>query len=72
MTTIRVYTAPGTNASQVADSYGVPWRDSVDRCDSDGGGRVFLDCDDDAVEHVVGLLHQDERVMDYEVLGEKE
>lgn len=44
--TIKVTTAPGTNASQVGDACGayegVSWRDAVDNCDANGNGRVFL------------------------------
>lgn len=67
--TIRVYTMPGTNASSIGESYryeGVTWRNSVDGCDSDGCGRVFLDCDsEETAEFVRGELENDGRVQQY-------
>jgi hypothetical protein len=65
-TTIRVYTAAGTNASDIGESLaceGVMWRNAVDGCDSDGGGRVFLDCDDaETAAYVSAALECDERI----------
>ena len=73
MTTIRVYTTAGIRASKVGSAFGsldgVDWRDSVDRCDSDGGGRVFLDVDDDAVEFVCSELEAADGVDQYEVMA---
>jgi hypothetical protein len=71
MVTIRVVTAAGTNASRIGDGYGgydgVTWRNSVDRCDSDGHGRVFLDCDDEGTaEFVREQLEQDDDVISYD------
>jgi hypothetical protein len=68
--TIRVTTAPGTNASKLGDVYGhfegVAWRNSVDRCDSDGCGRVFLDCDDaNTADFIESELDNDDRVKSY-------
>ena len=76
MTTIRITTAAGTNASSVADSHvlgnfeaPVNWRNSVDRCDSDGCGRVFIDCDHRAdAEYIAEQLDTDDRVSSYEIL----
>lgn len=70
MTTIRVMTAAGTNASEVGNTYGsiegVAWRNSVDRCDSDGGGRVFLDCDNEEIaEDIRERLELDDAVTKY-------
>ncbi len=69
MTTIRVITASGTKSSEVGSSHaweGTTWRNSVDACDSDGEGRVFLDCDTDEVaEYVESQLETDERVSSY-------
>ncbi len=68
--TIRVTTAPGTNASAIGESYaghGCSWRNSIDRCDSDGCGRVFLDCEDEAThEFVCTLLENDDSVTRYD------
>jgi hypothetical protein len=69
-TTIRVRTAPGTNASRIGERYGgldgVAWRNSVDRCDSDGCGRVFLDCEDEeTAEYVRQQLEDDDDVKSY-------
>lgn len=71
--TIRVATMPGTNASRIGEGYagyeGVSWRDSVDRCDSDGGGRVFLDCDSpETVNFVCDQLYADEDVQSFDVV----
>jgi hypothetical protein len=70
MVTIRVYTAAGTNASGVGEAYGsirgVAWRNSVDACDRDGGGRVFLDCDsEDVADYVRDQLDSDDDVTLY-------
>jgi hypothetical protein len=68
--TISVVTAPGTNASTVGEAYGsigAAWRNSVDRCDDDGCGRVFLDCDREAVGYICEELDADERVTNYTV-----
>jgi hypothetical protein len=72
-TTIRVTTAPGTNASLIGEAYaghdGVSWRSSVDRCDSDGCGRVFLDCDSDAdFDEICKLLQDDAEITQYEMI----
>ena len=68
--TIKVTTAPGTNASEVGQVYGafdgVSWRNSVDACDADGCGRVFLDCDDYAtVQDICERLEVDDRIRSY-------
>lgn len=69
--TVRVVTAPGTNASRVGESYryeGVTWRNSVDGCDSDGCGRVFLDCGgEETAAFVRDQMDNDDRVMKYSV-----
>jgi hypothetical protein len=45
---------------------GVSWRNSVDRCDGDGCGRVFLDCEDaDVADFVCEQLEADARVEKY-------
>lgn len=73
MATIRVATAAGTNSTALGDGYaaydGVAWINSVDNADSDGCGRVFLDCDSvEVVEYVSERLESDDRVVWYEVL----
>lgn len=69
MTTIKVTTNAGTNASEIGDAHacdGVAWRNAVDGCDSDGRGRVFIDCDDEATaEYVRDQLDGDDRVASY-------
>ena len=69
MTTICVVTATGTNASVVGEAHswpGVGWRNSVDCCDCDGHGRVFLDCqDEETAEFVEEQLETDVRVVSY-------
>lgn len=75
MTTIRITTAAGTNASAVANAHAagdfegtVGWRNSVDGCDSDGGGRVFIDCEDAGdAEYICGQLEGDDRVTTYSI-----
>jgi len=72
MTTITLTTASGTNASAIGDAYagygGVhKWRDSIDNCDDTGAGRVFLDCDDDAVDFLVEQIEIDDRIVSYAV-----
>lgn len=69
--TIRVTTAPGTNASSIGETYGshdgVAWRNSVDRCDSSGHGRVFLDCDDeDTADYIEEQMKADADVVSYD------
>lgn len=74
--TIKVTTAPGTNASQVGDVYGayegVSWRDAVDACDANGNGRVFLVVygEDREVNacHIEDEMLDDDRVVAYERL----
>lgn len=74
--TIKVATAPGTNASQVGDAYGayegVSWRDAVDNCDGNGNGRVFLVVygEDREVNacHIEDEMLDDDRVVAYERL----
>jgi len=70
--TIRVTTAAGTNASAVGESYGshegCSWRNSVDSCDSDGCGRVFVDCDDPDTAAMLGAyMDGDDRVDTYRI-----
>lgn len=70
MTTIRIVTADGTSASRIGSIYatepGTSWRNSVDRCDGDGHGRVFIDCDSDvAAVHICAQLENDERIVLY-------
>ena len=64
MATIKVYTAAGTNASRVGESYVsdgvVAWRNAVDRVNSDGTGIVFLDVEDIAVADVLDMLDADD------------
>lgn len=69
-TRICVTTAPGTNASEVGEAYsgvfGGSWRNSVDACDSDGCGRVFIDYPTaDEAEYAAGEMHDDDRVESY-------
>ena len=46
---------------------GVAWRNSVDRCDSSGCGRVFLDCDDEATADAIeSEMEQDANVVSYD------
>ena len=71
-TTIRVVTAAGINSTALGDAYsaydGVSWRNSVDNADSDGCGRVFLDCDSaEVTEYVSERLEADDRVDAYEI-----
>jgi hypothetical protein len=50
-------TQPGTHASRIGETYapyGCSWRNSVDSCDSNGCGRVFLDCKDEATRKYIG------------------
>lgn len=71
---IKLVTAAGTNASAIGDRYAmgnyegtVNWRNSVDRCDSDGEGRVFLHCSNRAdADAIAELLKDDEEVTDFE------
>lgn len=70
MTTLKLTTAAGSNASLVGERYsafdGVSWRNSVDACDSDGCGRVFLDCTDDEVAaQVCDELETDDEVTQF-------
>lgn len=68
MKTIRVITAPGTNASMVADAHCAcagRWRNSVDCCDINGCGRVFIDCDEDEAAAISEALEADNRVVSY-------
>lgn len=74
MATIKVTTADGTNATEIGDAYaanaGVSFRDSVDRCDADGNGRVFLDCEsDECAEFITEELENDERIVSYLVIA---
>lgn len=67
--TIRVVTAPNANASAVGDAHswdGTAWRNSIDRCDTDGCGRVFIDCDSPEIAVFVReQLENDDRVVSY-------
>jgi hypothetical protein len=69
--TIRVVTAPATNASRVGETYGslgAAWRNSVDNCDSEGCGRVFLDCPDrETADYICEQLDTDDNVTGYTV-----
>lgn len=69
MTTIKIVTSPGSSATMLGDAYsandGVSWHSSVDCCDSDGNGRVFLDCEQDVVEYITQMLDDDDRVVSY-------
>ena len=71
--TIRVITAAGTNASEVGESYtgfGCSWRNSVDRCDSDGSGRVFIDCGSAELRDAISdELVDDDRVVGFSDIG---
>ena len=68
--TLRVVTASGSNASSVGEAHswpGTAWRNSVDDCDSNGHGRVFIDCDDeDTADYVEEQLEADDRVVSYD------
>lgn len=63
MVTLKVYTKAGTNASEVGDRHsgdGVTWGDSADRIDSEGGGIVFLTCEDrDTADYTLEQLEAD-------------
>jgi hypothetical protein len=68
--TYRVFTAPGTNASKIGETYaafdGVSWRNAMDKCDDDGSGRVFLDmADETAAEMVSTAMETDDDVIRY-------
>lgn len=70
-TTIRVTTAAGARASEVGAAHvgaAGSWRNSVDRCDSDGGGRVFRDVPADHVEWTCASLKVDPQVTHYKVM----
>lgn len=64
--TIRVITRPGTNASSIGESHawdGTSWRNATDKCDADGCGRLFIDCDtEETAEYLRGQLENDDRV----------
>lgn len=68
--TIRVVTVSGTNASEIGSAHswdGTAWRNSVDNCDSDGCGRVLIDCDNEEVAiYVEEQLESDDRVSGYD------
>lgn len=66
--TLKLTTAAGTNASAIGDAYsaydGVSWRNSVDSCDADGNGRVFLDCDsEEDADYVLELMDSDDCIV---------
>lgn len=68
--TLRLTTAAGTNASSIGETYaaydGVNWRDSVDSCDSNGNGRVFLDCKSaEVAEYISEKLENDSNIVLY-------
>ena len=71
--TIRIVTNPGTNASEVADTHchgdyagTVRWYGSVDRVDSEGCGRVFIECSDpDDADAIGSQLDDDDDVQSY-------
>lgn len=74
-TTFRVVTAGMIGdeiirASKIGEAFsyeGVSWRNSVDGCDSDGHGRVFLDCDSDEIaDFIEEQLDADDRVISYD------
>jgi hypothetical protein len=70
--TIKLVTAASTNASAVADPYGfidgVSWRNSVDNCDSNGCGRVFLYCDSNEIaDSLIPELEADDDVVDFDI-----
>jgi len=66
--TLVVVTGAGANASAVGERYsyeGVSWRNSFDRCDCNGYGRVFLDCvDQDVADFVVEQMTDDNEVIE--------
>ncbi len=70
MFSIRVVTAAGENASSIGESYsrdGVTWRNAVDGCDSDGCGRVFIDCESEEIASDVTYdMDGDDRIQSYE------
>ncbi len=71
-TTILAVIAPETNAGKIGDVYaafdGVSWNNSLDNCDNDGNGRVFLVCDStEVVEFVCEQLDADDRIVRYDV-----
>ena len=74
MKTLLLTTAAGTNASQVAEVHcsghwngSVNWRDSVDRADSEGAGRVFIDCENEIdADAIAEQLESDDSVICYQ------
>ena len=67
-TTIKVYTKPGTNASEIGSIYGasegISWKNAVDRCNSDGTGIVFIVVDEDAVDidYLIDQMNEDDAI----------
>lgn len=73
MTTLKLTTSAGTNASLIGDAYsandGVSWRNAIDRCDSDGNGRVFLDCDStETADYISEQIEADDNIVAFEQL----
>lgn len=71
MITLKLTTAAGTRSTMIGDSYatydGVSWRNSVDNCDTNGAGRVYLECDDqDAADFVAEKLDVDADIVSYQ------
>lgn len=80
--TIKLITAASTNASAVGDSYtygnfpgcSISWGNSVDNCDSDGEGRVFLtigadtpEALDETLDFLIKEIRGDDQVSDFDI-----
>ena len=70
MITFKAEIAAGESASSVGEivaSVGGSWRNAVDRCNSDGTGIVFVDCEtEDDADAVAEVMDAEESVLSYE------
>ena len=70
MITFRVEIAAGVSASsagEIVASVDGSWRNAVDRCNSDGTGIVFVDCEtEDDADAVEEAMEAEESVLIYE------
>ena len=70
MITFKVEIAAGANASEIGEvlAAGIgSWRNSVDRCNSDGTGIVFIDCEtEDEADAVAELMEVEDAVVSYD------
>ena len=67
-----VETSKDVNASRVGERYGafdgVEWYGATDSVDSDGNGRVWLECDDrETFQLICNELSDDDDVVSFEV-----